>query len=227
MCNTVYAIYIIYVYTHKYCIFIGWPRKSGVLIGILLQISPSWPPVYHSHQSKKRDVCLTAAWGGSVEGFQTFSGWVCVFIQVGFSTDFLSIAGGIRLGCSHITYHRVLLGAMGKSSGCWPFFFQKEGPELDPNTTEFPNEAWRSSQWQVTLYWWYEVTQTTDKFSEFQHPAWICSRPLVFQHLKALVHCCQMSFLLKRPQRNAVCCQSIMQWQPVVCCLPLDRKTFF
>lgn len=69
-----------------------------------------------------------------------------MFIQVGFSTDFLSIAGGIRLGCSHITYHRVLLGAMGKSSGCWPFFFQKEGPELDPNTTEFPNEAWRSSQ---------------------------------------------------------------------------------
>ena len=65
----------VYIYIHK-CITHWVAKKIGVLVGTIIQISPSWPPVYHSHQSKKRYVCLTAAWGGSVEGFQTFSGWV-------------------------------------------------------------------------------------------------------------------------------------------------------
>lgn len=177
MCNTVYAIYIIYIYTHKYCIFIGWPRKSGVLVGIIIQISPSWPPVYHSHQSKKRNVCLTAAWGGECWGFSNIFRLGCVFIQVGFSTDFLSIAGGIRLGCSHITYHRVLLGAMGKSSGCWPFFF----PERRAGTRPKHHRNSKKKHGEAVNDKWCCIDDMRlhkqRKFSEFQLPAWICSRP--------------------------------------------------
>lgn len=154
--------------------------------------------------------------GGSVEGFQTISGWIVCLLGSVFQLIFwVSLGNTPRMFTYHVSSSFV--GCNGQVFGLLAVFFQKEGPELDPNTTEFPmkhgeavNDKWRCIDDMRLHKQRKKIRISTSSLNLFQ----------------AFVHCCQMWFLLKRLQCNAVCCQSIMQWQPVACCLPRGRKTF-
>ena len=70
ICNIHRYTYILTIYTYIYIsksiIHRVANNKIGAIVGILIQTSPSWPPVYRSHQPKKASVLDSCS--GGVEG---------------------------------------------------------------------------------------------------------------------------------------------------------------
>lgn len=104
--------------------------------------------------------------GGSVEGFQTISGWIVCLLGSVFQLIFwVSLGNTPRMFTYHVSSSFV--GCNGQVFGLLAVFFPERRAGTRSKHHRIPNEAWRSSQWQVTVYWWYEVTQTTEKNQNF------------------------------------------------------------